>query len=373
MRIPSGKLDQSIAFVAVDAVDLKTRETGLSSFTVVYSRNGGAATTYTTPTVTELSAGSMPGVYALLLDESSSVTIAAGSDSEELVLHITQASMAPVTRSIELYRRDTTSGQTITVANGAADADIERIQGTVVATPATAGILDVNVKNIDNDAASASGTVTFPNATLASTTNITAGTITTTTNLTNLPSIPSNWITAAGINAAALNGKGDWNIGKTGYSLTQAFPTNFSALAITAGGLADITQAAADKVWGTAARVLTAGTNIALAKGTGVTGFTDLSASQVENAVWDAVLASHLTGGSTGAALNGAGSAGDPWNTALPGAYSAGTAGKIVGDNLNAAITSRMAAGATADANVVSILSQALAGAGTGADPWRPV
>lgn len=35
-----------------------------------------------------------------------------------------------------------------------------------------------------------------------------------------LPSIPANWITSAGINAAALNGKGDWNVGKTGYSLT---------------------------------------------------------------------------------------------------------------------------------------------------------
>lgn len=60
---------------------------------------------------------------------------------------------------------------------------------------------------------------TFP-ATVASPTNITAGTITTVTNLTNLPSIPANWITAAGITAAALNGKGDWNVGKTGYSLT---------------------------------------------------------------------------------------------------------------------------------------------------------
>jgi hypothetical protein len=134
---------------------------------------------------------------------------------------------------------------------------------------------------------------TFP-ATVASTTNITAGTITTVTNLTNaptagdltatmktsvttaataatptaaavtgavgsvtgnvggnvvgsvasvtaavtLPTIPANWITAAGINAAALNGKGDWNIGKTGYALTQTFPSNFSTLAISAGGLA---------------------------------------------------------------------------------------------------------------------------------------
>ena len=46
---------------------------------------------------------------------------------------------------------------------------------------------------------------------LATPTNITAGTIATVTNLTNLPSIPANWLTAAGINAAALNGKGDWN------------------------------------------------------------------------------------------------------------------------------------------------------------------
>lgn len=82
---------------------------------------------------------------------------------------------------------------------------VNQILGTAVSTPATAGILDVNVKNIDNDAASASGTVTFPNATLASTTNITAGTMTTVTTLTNLPSIPNNWLTAAGINAAAFS------------------------------------------------------------------------------------------------------------------------------------------------------------------------
>jgi hypothetical protein len=36
------------------------------------------------------------------------------------------------------------------------------------------------------------------------------GTVDTVTTLTNLPSIPANWITAAGITASALNGKGDW-------------------------------------------------------------------------------------------------------------------------------------------------------------------
>ena len=58
-------------------------------------------------------------------------------------------------------------------------------------------------------------------------------TVTTATNLTNLPSIPANWLTAAGIASSALNGKGNWNIGKTGYSLTQAFPANFADLDIT--------------------------------------------------------------------------------------------------------------------------------------------
>jgi hypothetical protein len=45
---------------------------------------------------------------------------------------------------------------------------------------------------------------TFPGGTVANTTNITAGTVTTTTNLTNLPAIPADWITAAGIAAGAI-------------------------------------------------------------------------------------------------------------------------------------------------------------------------
>jgi hypothetical protein len=87
----------------------------------------------------------------------------------------------------------------------------------------------VDVNTIKTQTVTASGGVTFPAATLASTTNITAGTITTTTNLTNLPDMPNNWVTAAGIQAAALNGKGDW--------LTSgSFPSNFSSLVIDGSG-----------------------------------------------------------------------------------------------------------------------------------------
>lgn len=65
------------------------------------------------------------------------------------------------------------------------------------------------------------------------------------------------------------------------------------------------------------------------------------TADQIADAVWDELIAGHLGAGSTGLALNSASSAGDPWGTALPGAYGAGTAGKIVGDNLNATVSSR--------------------------------
>lgn len=55
------------------------------------------------------------------------------------------------------------------------------------------------------------------------------GSVTTATNLTNLPSIPANWITAAGIAASALNGKGDW-------LLASNVPANFAALGISVSG-----------------------------------------------------------------------------------------------------------------------------------------
>jgi hypothetical protein len=65
-----------------------------------------------------------------------------------------------------------------------------------------------------------SGLVTLAGVTHTNAVIPTVTTTTTATNLTNLPSIPANWLTAAGIAASALDGKGNWNVGKTGYSLT---------------------------------------------------------------------------------------------------------------------------------------------------------
>jgi hypothetical protein len=67
-----------------------------------------------------------------------------------------------------------------------------------------------------------------------------------------------------------------------------------------------------------------------------------ITVAAIADQVWEEAIADHSgTAGSTAEQLSAAGAAGDPWATALPGAYSAGQAGKIVGDNLNATVSSR--------------------------------
>ncbi len=97
----------------------------------------------------------------------------------------------------------------------------------------SSGVVSANTVQLSGDSVAADNAESFFDGTgYAGTNNV----IPTVTNLTNLPSIPNNWLTAAGIASSALNGKGDWNIGKTGYTLSQAFPANFADLGILPGG-----------------------------------------------------------------------------------------------------------------------------------------
>jgi hypothetical protein len=90
---------------------------------------------------------------------------------------------------------------------------------------------------------------------------------------------------------------------------------------------------------------------------------------------------------SLGAAVNSAASAGDPWSTTLPGSYAAGTAGSIIGNQLDAAMSSRLAASnyvvppttlaiaeATRDVNnqtpAINSLGAAINSAASAGDPW---
>jgi len=207
--------------------------------------------------------------------------------------------------------------------------------------------------------------------------------VATVTTLTNLPAITSNWLTAAGIAASALDGKGDWNIGKTGYTVsTVSDKTGYSISGAittldglnnfdpTSDAVANVTLTAscttntdmvtepptvaaiADGVWDEVqAGHTTAGTfGLYLdSEVSGAGGGSAPTVSEIADGVWDELLSAHTVSGSSGEALAAAGTAGDPWTTALPGAYGAGTAGKIIGDNINAPLD-------TIDANIDSIL-----------------
>ena len=207
-------------------------------------------------------------------------------------------------------------------------------------------------------------------------------------------------IGAAGVSLTNLGGSSNnWNVGKTGYTLTQAFPTNFADMSITVTtGLVDVTQTAADKVWSTAARTVTAATNITSTGGTTFTqtgdsfaligtagvGLTNLGGSSndwntttpptavaIADQVWDEELTvGHVIADSAGAKLNAAGGAADPWATVLPGSYGAATAGEILGDWLNTgrldAILDELTVNVDANETKIDTLTTTVGAAGVG-------
>jgi len=252
--------------------------------------------------------------------------------------------------------------------------------------PEEVGDYRANAAQIGGQTASASGTVTFPNATLASTTNITAGTITTATNVTTVnglaanvitaTSIASNAITDAKINAGAFTSAkfaagafdavwtvttrslttfgtlvadiwanatrtitGTVTVGtnndKTGYSLTATTGLGNQTANITgnlSGSVGSVTGAVGSVTGNVGGNVT--GSVGSISGVTFPSGFSTLTVGTIADGVWDEAISGHLTAGSTGASLNAAGSAGDPWTTTLPGSYSGSQAGKILADIL---------------------------------------
>ncbi len=160
---------------------------------------------------------------------------------------------------------------------------------------------------------------------------------------------------------AALTGAGNLKADaqvvsdKTGYALTSAYdPAKTAAqagdaMALTSGERTTLAAAIWNRLTsalttvGSIGKLLVDNIDAAISSRLASAGYTvPPTAGAIADQVWEETLADHSgTGGSTAAALNAAGSAGDPWAAALPGSYGAGTAGKIVGDNLNATVSSR--------------------------------
>jgi len=124
-----------------------------------------------------------------------------------------------------------------------------------------------------------------------------------------------------------------WNsVAATGMPMpTYTQPSGFLAATFPAGTIASTTNITAGTI-ATVTNAVTVGTN------NDKTGYSLVTApptaATIADAVWDETIGDHLTGGSTGAALNAAGSAGDPWTTTLPGSYTGSQAGKILADIL---------------------------------------
>jgi predicted Fe-Mo cluster-binding NifX family protein len=209
---------------------------------------------------------------------------------------------------------------------------------------------------------------TFPTGTIANTTNITAGTITTATNVTTVNGLAANVITSASIAADAIGASeiaadavteivsGVWEAATATYggagSYGALIETNLNATVSSRA-----TQTSVDTIDDfidtevSAIKTATDKLDTAMELDGSVYRFTTNALEQAPSGggsltaqqVWEYDISAIATAGFAGTVLNGAGSAGDPWSTSLPGAYGAGTAGNIIGNNLNATISSRLA------------------------------
>ena len=116
----------------------------------------------------------------------------------------------------------------------------------------------------------------------------------------------------------------------------------------------------ASAIWGAVSRTLTSGANIALAKGTGVTGFNDLSAAQVDTVVdasiSDAALATASSVAAVASSLATVSGFVDTEVAAI----------KLKTDKLTFDGSNRVAS------NVTAINTVTVDGAGTSGDPWGP-
>jgi len=211
----------------------------------------------------------------------------------------------------------------------------------VVAAEATAGVPVANATQFAGQTITAAAGVELP-AVVASTTNITqVGLVTGNVGGSVVGNLNGN--VAGNVNGnvlgtvASVVGAVGSVTGLTAANLDVAVSTRLATAGYTAPDNATITAIAG--YIDTEVGAIKAKTDLIPASPAAVSDIPTAAANA--DAIWDEAIAGHATAGSTGAALSAAGSAGDPWSTALPGAYGAGTAGKIVGDNINATVSSR--------------------------------
>lgn len=167
--------------------------------------------------------------------------------------------------------RSTTPANPLTV-NGSGKA------AATVATGDFADILAVRAAKIDNLDAAITTRSTYAGGAVASVTGSVGSVVgLTASNLDTTVSSRSVFAGGAVASVTGAVGSVTADVGITQAGADKVWGSAARSLTTFGTLVADIAMA----VWGAATRVLTAGTNIVLAKGTGVTGFTDVAASAV--------------------------------------------------------------------------------------------
>ncbi len=371
LSLTSGELNQDYV-----AIQIKTTTSGAKTQHILIRTIAGdpkAAATVTTAgnTIDVASTGEVGLDFSNIKNATGSTTLT----------NITLPTVTDVTNAVGV--KTGTGSNQLDVTSGRIKADTVYWNASAVATPDTAGYPKVTIKS-----GSGTGEVSLSSGT------VTVGTNNDKTGYSLTQSFPTNfsslsidgsgrvdigkWIGTAP--NALISGRVDANaqvVGdKTGYSLTQTFPTNFSSLSIDSSGRVTPTPIESLILHSGTAQAGAAGT-ITLASGAsstddlykgqlvkiyGATGAGQTrtitaynGTTKVATVAWNWITNPDATSTysvivsgnpSINSSLQVSTTASDPWATALPGAYGAGTAGNILGNNLNATVSSRLASSA---------------------------
>lgn len=319
--MPIEQINNGIRFrFAFQKADGTGGKTGLTDLRINVRGPSSTILTGFVTTLTEVDATNFPGLYEYVLS-GASVTVegeytAVAKTADATVVSQTEWSQWTVGRAgienidaaITSRLAPTTAGRTLNVsAGGVGDAHVLTIaDGAIADTTFAPDALDATAE-LSTDAIDDIVAAVWA----ATTRTLTAGTnivLAKGTGITGLNDIAATDVWAAGTrtltsgaNIALAKGTGltglnditaasVWGVARSGNQTSGTFGQFIDAAisGVSTGGVS--AAAIAAEVWSTTTRTLTAGTNIVLAKGVGITGLNDLSASQV-NAEADAALA----------------------------------------------------------------------------------
>lgn len=279
---------QKIALFAYDATTGAPKTGDSANITPYVSKDYGAVTVLGTATATEMDATNAKGWYSFVLTQAET--------NGDALLFSGKSSTANIFLVGQLIYSDPPNYSAFSL-NASGQVDVIKLNGT-----------SQTARDIGASVITASGTITNVTGSVGSVAGITSsdvGAIKTKTDqitFTVANQVDSNVTAWKGVTAPANTGDAFARLGvPTGASTAVDIAAIKSVLpaalvggridasvgAVAAGAIAAVSFAAnaLDAVWSTAVRVLTAGTNIALAKGTGLTGLNDLAGSDVRAAV----------------------------------------------------------------------------------------